>query len=117
MEQCFPDDDWCYAHDGASAHKADMINRWLEDNVPDHITSGPSGDWPASSPDLNPIENIWGIMNESIQLDSPATTAALKRSVKKAWANIPLSTLQSTIQSMPNRLAQVIHNQGESIGK
>ena len=34
------EDDWCFQHDGASAHKAKMINKWLEENVPEHITSG-----------------------------------------------------------------------------
>ena len=46
---------WTFAHDGASAHKAKMTNEWLEKHVPNHITSGPAGDWP---PLNSPIEHV-----------------------------------------------------------
>ena len=49
---------WTFVHDGASPHKARMTNEWLEQNVPNYIESGPHGEWPANSPDLNPIEQV-----------------------------------------------------------
>ena len=49
---------WTFVHDGASAHKAASTNTWLRRNVPNHITSGPFGEWPAKSPDLNIIEQV-----------------------------------------------------------
>ena len=48
----FGHEDWCFQYDGASAHKPKSTNKWLEEHVPEHITSGPNGDWPANSPDL-----------------------------------------------------------------
>lgn len=59
MHACFEDeDDWTFQHDGASAHKAKKTNKWLEENVPNFIASGPFGEWPAQSPDLSIIENV-----------------------------------------------------------
>lgn len=116
MERCFQRQNWTFLHDGASAHKAKSTNKWLSENVPDHITSGPTGEWPANSPDLNPIENIWGIMAGKLERDPPQTAAALKRRVTEAWEDIPVRTLKH-IKGMPNRMKAVIEAKGESIGK
>jgi hypothetical protein len=47
-EAMFGDKHWTYQHDGASAHNAKSVNNWLEENTPDYISSGPTGEWPAN---------------------------------------------------------------------
>ena len=81
--------DWTFSHDGASAHKARLTNDWLEENVPNHITSGPQGDWPAKSPDLNAtIEHVWGYMHNKLENKRPTTINALKRRLSRSYGTI-----------------------------
>ena len=55
-------------------------------------------DHPTCSPDLNPIENLWGL-----------TVAKVYEGVyEDTWEKIPLIQLQKLVDSMPNRIFEVI---------
>ena len=43
-------------------------------------------DWPPYSPDLNPIENIWGIMKSKIRGRKFLTISSLKNEIYKIWS-------------------------------
>ena len=67
-------------------------------------------DWPALSPDLNPIENLWGIVARQVysqgkQYDSKVSFAG---AIMKSWSEIDDQTVKSLIGSMKNRCIQVI---------
>ena len=63
------------------------------------ITSGPSGEWPANSPDLN-IEQVWGMMDGELAKSRPKTLEALQRKIKKIWNEISLETLEKQARGM-----------------
>ncbi len=67
-------------------------------------------DWPANSPDLNPIENLWSIVKRKMRDTRPNNADDLKATIKKAtWASITPEQCHRLIASMPLRIDAVIH--------
>ncbi len=55
-DQLFKDADLIFQQDLAPTHTAKSTKSWLNDHGVGVL------DWPANSPDLNPIKNLWGIV-------------------------------------------------------
>ena len=103
-----------FMQDGAKAHTATLTLEWLEDH---QVTYWGPQVWPPNSPDLNPIENLWSILEERVKdLDSnPRNITELEEVLKQAWKKIKLETLENLIFSMPDRIKDVIKNKGHYV--
>ncbi|GFT33906.1 transposable element Tc3 transposase [Trichonephila clavipes] len=62
-------------------------------------------DWPAYSPDLNPIEHVWDILGRRIAAHQPPPICLpeLRRALVDEWCNIPQDQIDNLILSLPRR--------------
>ncbi len=67
---------------------------------------------PANSPDLNPIDNLWGIVKKKMRDTRLNNADYLKAAIKATWASIPPQQCHRQITSMPRRIDAVIHTKG-----
>ncbi len=105
-DQLFKDADLIFQQDLAPAHTAKSTKSWLNDHGVGVL------DWPANSPDLNPIENLWGIVKRKMRNKRPKNADELKATVKDTWASIPPQQCHKLITSMPRRIEAVIKAKG-----
>ena len=71
-------------------------------------------DWPACSPDLNPIENLWGIMKEEIYHDGRQYSSKddLWNAIKTAASNVRPSEIRKLTNSVDKRIELVLQKKG-----
>ncbi len=105
-DQLFKDADFIFQQDLAPAYTAKSTKSWLNDHGVGVL------DWPANSPDLNPIENLWGIIKRKMINKRPKNADELKATVKETWASIPPQQCHKLITSMPRRIEAVIKAKG-----
>ena len=69
-------------------------------------------DWPSQSPDLNPIEHLWEVLERQMKGRKPSNKDALFAKIKEEWSKIPLDVLVNLVDSMPRRCAAVTQSKG-----
>ncbi|GFU67296.1 transposable element Tcb1 transposase [Trichonephila clavipes] len=62
--------------------------------------------WPACSPDLNPIENVWDALGRQVagQNYPPTNKNTLIRALTEEWDKLPQQLLDNVVQSMVRRV-------------
>jgi transposase len=95
--------------DGAGYHQraASVRRKQLEEDG--WIGWGP-GSWPSSSPDLNPIENLWHILRSNIRKRKiqPRNEEQLVVALQEEWEKLDMELVNRLCLSMPRRLQAVI---------
>jgi transposase len=98
-----------FQHDNAPVHTAKGVKTWISEN---NIKMLPN--WPAQSPDLNPIENLWDTLQKQVRNrdQRPANIHELYAALQEEWERIPRHTYRKLINSMPKRVDECIEKQG-----
>ncbi len=101
-DKLYGDADLIFQQDLAPAHTTKGTKSWFNDHGVTVL------DWPANSPDLNPIENLWGIVKRKMRDTRPNNADELKAAIKATWASIPPQQCHKLITSMPRRIEVVL---------
>ena len=97
-----------YQQDNASVYKSRQTMEWLQSNNIEVI------DWLACSPDQKPSENIWGILARRVndQNRQYKDVFELKETIIDEWRAISEDMRTKLVQSMPDRIFDLIQNKG-----
>ena len=71
-------------------------------------------DWPPNSPDLNLIENVWGVIKQNLQKRRPRPykEADMKKAALEEWQAVDQAQIMAFCESMPRRIMNVIIAEG-----
>ena len=70
--------------------------------------------WPVNSPDLNPIEHVWAWMKHQLQDQDNSSISKLEKAIHDLWENLNRNYLNTLIDSVPNKLKEVIARKGKA---
>lgn len=104
-------EEWQLLLDKAPGHTAKVCKQYLRDACVKVIAY-----WPPNSPDINPIENVWGWMKARVYKQNMHTLAELHAAVDEAWEAVPAEMLTKLMLGMPERLRKVEEGAGDYIG-
>ena len=96
-----------FQHARAPSHPSHMVQSWVREHSIQPL------EWPGSSPDLNPIENLWKVLKRKVAARRPGNQIQLESAIREIWENeIDAEICVRLIESMPSRIMATIRQKG-----
>ena len=104
-------DDYVSQQDGAAIHTAYLTKHFLLLRNIRVIC------WLPHSPDLNPIENVWGLLARKVYANDCTfeTKTELQGAIVQTWQQLEQNTIDTLVNSMQKRCISVILRKGQCI--
>lgn len=99
-----------FMQDNATCHKSISTIQYLDRNNICMLS-----DWPARSPDLNIIENLWSLLKKNVGQRQSNSPDEFWKIIQEEWYKIPDNYIYSLYSSMSRRLGMVLSSHGDSI--
>ncbi len=95
-----------FQQDNEPCHKAQIISDWFLE----HDNEFTLLKWPPQSPDLNPIEHLWDVVEREIHIMDVQTTnlQQLRDALMSIWTKISDECYNTLFESMPQRIKAVL---------
>lgn len=105
---CNIEPDFILMDENATLHRVKVTNQYPQASTIVRM------DWPARSPDLNPIEHAWYMLQNAISARpvKPTTIQGLRRALLEELVRIPQDNIRRLISSMRRRCQAVINVNG-----
>jgi len=100
--------DVIFQHDNDPKHAAHETKRWLSEHRIKVL------DWPAYSPDLNPIEHLWNEMDHRLRKlpGNISNKDDLWNKIQQVWNEVDIEFCLKLIDTMQQRIADVLKASG-----
>lgn len=97
---------YIFQHDNDPKHASKIVKQWFKEAKINVML------WPSQSPDLNPIENLWEILDKQIRSENFSNKEKLFQVLQRAWSSIDYKIIMNLIESMPRRCREVVNSKG-----
>ncbi len=110
MTTVYPSSDGYFQQDNAPCHKAQIISDWFLE----HDNKLTLLKLPPQSPDLNPIEHLWDVVEWEIRIMDvqPTNLQELRDAIMSIWTKISEECFQHLVKSMTQRIKAVLKPKG-----
>ena len=86
-------------HNGVPCHRPKVVQSFLDQQRINML------EWPGSSPDFKPIENLWLTMKRKVAEQQPSSLLVPQLAIKEVWVkNLDVEYCRKLILSMSERI-------------
>ncbi len=106
MTTVYPSSDGYFQQDNVSCHKAQIILDWFLEHDDEFTLLK----WPPQSPDLNPIEHLWDVVEREIRIMDvqPPNLQQLRDAIMSIWTKISEECFQYLVETIPRTIKAVL---------